>query len=215
VTDDLAFWDELAPTAHFTHPINVELIRGVCESSGRVLDFGCGYGRALAALTDVGFTRLVGIDPSPEMIVRARIEVPQADFDTFGGSSTPFEPDSFDVVLLVAVLTCVPDPDDQRDIVDEITRVLRPGGHVYVSDFLLQTDDRRVERYRRFAEQGFRYGVFQIDEGRVTLRHHEQSYLDDLFAGFDLVSRRDFDLDTMKGNPARGIQMMLRKRLRQ
>lgn len=42
--------------------------------------------------------------------------------------------------VLFAVLTCIPLDGEQRDLVREISRVLRPGGLLYISDLLLNRD---------------------------------------------------------------------------
>jgi SAM-dependent methyltransferase len=206
-----AYWDSLADDAQFTHPINDEWITKHSRESFPLLDYGCGYGRTLGHLEQMGYFRLFGVDPSENMIARARREAPTAELHTINDASTMFAPESFVMVLLVAVLTCVPDSDAQRAIIDEVKRVLAPGGYLYLSDFMLQTDDRNLARYQDFADRGYRYGVFDIDDGKATMRHHDPDYFDQLLTGFDLVDRDTFELKTMKGNPAVGTRMLLRK----
>ena len=55
----------------------------------------------------------------------------------------------------------------------EIRRVLRPGGILYVNDFLLFTDDRNKARYEKFNNKYGEYGVFELPEGAVC-RHHDE-----------------------------------------
>lgn len=206
-----SYWDGLAEDAHFTHPINDEWIVKHCRQSLPLLDYGCGYGRVLNRLEEMGYSRLFGVDPSEEMIARAGEEAPAAELHTISDPSTIFAPESFVMVLLVAVLTCVPDSDVQRAILDEVKRVLAPGGYLYLSDFMLQSDDRNLARYKDFADRGYPYGVFDIDGGKATMRHHDSDYFDGLLLDFDLVDRDTFELETMKGNPAVGTRMLLRK----
>ncbi len=205
----------MASSAQFTHPVNESWIAACRDefggASASVLDYGCGYGRTLGVLQKLGFDQLYGVDPSVKMITRAKTELPVASFSTIEGSKMPYPAYSFSLVLLVAVLTCVPDSNEQRAIISGILRVIAPGGYVHVSDYLLQTDHRNTARYRHFAELGFRHGVFEIHDGRAVMRHHERDYLDELLAEFDLVEEREVSLVTMKGNPATGLQVMLRK----
>lgn len=211
MTTAIAYWDDVAAAARFTHPLNEAWIDAHCDKSGRVLDYGCGYGRLLARLSDHGFNWLYGVDPSPEMIRRARVEVPEAEFQTMERIAAAHPSGSISLVLLVAVLTCVPDPAEHGAIIAEIDRLLEPRGTLYVSDFPLQSDARNVNRYRRFADRGFEYGSFEIDDGRAVMRHLRRSYFDDLFGDFELLEDEEFNLKTMKGNPAVGKRMLLRK----
>ena len=45
----------------------------------------------------------------------------------------PFDDDSFDLVVSVSVLEFVPTADQRRDLVAEMKRVVRPGGHVFLA----------------------------------------------------------------------------------
>ncbi len=199
------YWNGAALGKFFSHPLDEVFLKGQLAPGAAVLDYGCGWGRVLGCLAALGYTRLSGVDPSPAMLERARTECPGPDYRRLEGGRLPFDDHSFDCVLLFAVLTCVPTDSGQRQIVAEATRVLRPGGLFYVSDYLLQSDPRNLERYGRgLARYGVR-GVFELTEGAV-LRHHERPWLDSLFAGFAPLLWQEFPVITMNGNPARAFQ---------
>jgi ubiquinone/menaquinone biosynthesis C-methylase UbiE len=84
-----------------------------------VLDLGTGTGSG-AAIVVRRFpdARVVGVDLSEEMLERARVNVPSAEFRRADASSLPFPDESFD---LVAHANMIP-------FFDEAARVLRPGG---------------------------------------------------------------------------------------
>ena len=84
-----------------------------------VLDLGTGTGSG-AAIVVRRFpdARVVGVDLSEEMLERARVNVPGAEFRRADASSLPFPDESFD---LVAHANMIP-------FFDEVARVLRPGG---------------------------------------------------------------------------------------
>ena len=213
MTSQTDYWNQVAAEAHFTHPLKAEWITSRTTGASPVLDFGCGYGRMLESLAAGGYTNLTGVDPSAAMLERARKQVPLAQFETIAPDSpaTRFDDGEFGIVLLVAVLTCIPDSVDQAQILDEIDRILTPGGLLYVSDFLLQNDARNRERYARFENEGLPRGVFRIEDGRATLRHHEEGYFRGLFSRFDWLQSESFELETMKGNPAVGTRILLQK----
>jgi SAM-dependent methyltransferase len=101
----------------------------------RVLEAGSGTGavaRALAALPAVG--EVVGLDPSPEFLRRARELAEGIAGLTFvegDARSLPFEPASFDVVVFHTTLCHVPEP---LGALEEAHRVLAADGLLVVFD---------------------------------------------------------------------------------
>ena len=106
----------------------------------KVLDVGCGTGNlTLTAKTSSGASGAVyGIDASPEMIEVARKKAKQAGadvrFDVALIEKIPFPDATFDVVVSRLVIHHLPD-DLKRKGFAEIFRVLKPGGHLLVTDF--------------------------------------------------------------------------------
>ena len=84
-----------------------------------VLDLGTGTGSG-AAIVVRRFpdARVVGVDLSEEMLERARVNVPGAEFRRADASSLPFPDESFDLVTHANMIP----------FFDEVARVLRPGG---------------------------------------------------------------------------------------
>lgn len=101
----------------------------------RVLEIGCGPGpiaRTLAARTGVG--EVVGIDPSPEFIERARARANSVANLTFvcgDGRDLPFDDDSFDAVVCHTSLCHIPSPDI---VLAEAHRVTVIGGLLAIFD---------------------------------------------------------------------------------
>lgn len=201
------YWNRVAESKTFHHPLDVDRVRMLVTPAAWILDVGCGYGRTLAQLADLGYHRLVGVDTAAGMIARGRRLHPDLDLRVIAPGPLPFPDVSFGAAFLVAVLTCIPADDDQRALVAEIRRVLRPGGVLYVSDLLLAADERNVARYREGARRFPRYGVFEHPEG-VVLRHHDPAWIRELTSGFGEVAFVEFDARTMNGNPARGFQFV-------
>jgi SAM-dependent methyltransferase len=207
----LDYWNRIGPGKSFGHPVNFERLRQWLDPDSRILDVGCGYGRALGLLFDQGYHNLVGCDLAPAMIAEARKRFPAITFTELKTPpQLPFTGASVDAALMFAVLTCVPTNQGQRDIVSEVGRVLRPGGILYVSDIWLQTDERNRARYSRDQPRYGTYGVFDLPEG-VTVRHHDPTWIADLLSGFETLAVDHLDIRTMNGNPARGFQWFGRK----
>ncbi|MEO7912186.1 MAG: methyltransferase domain-containing protein, partial [Roseiflexaceae bacterium] len=112
----------------------------------RVLDVGCGTGTlALIAKQRVGDQgRVSGVDPSAQMIGRARRKATRRgaviDFQVGVIEQLAFPDRSFDVVLSSFMMHLLPD-ELKRQGLAEIARVLKPGGR------LLVVDTRRPEQH--------------------------------------------------------------------
>ncbi|NUP48675.1 MAG: class I SAM-dependent methyltransferase [Catenulispora sp.] len=204
------YWDRTGTTKTFGHPLELNWLEAAGPDAA-VIDYGCGYGRLAGELLAAGFTDVEGFDVSAPLIERARREQPAARFAVLADPPRMAREDaSADVVLLFAVLTCVPDGDAQRGILAEIRRVLKPGGLLYLSDYCLQDDERNVTRYREHAARFGVHGVFETGDGAVC-RHHERQWLRGLLTGFDVQRERDVRVSTMNGNPAVATQYLARR----
>jgi SAM-dependent methyltransferase len=181
------------------------------DGPATILDYGCGYGRTLQALEEQGFSNLNGVDTSQGMISRARSLYPAMRFAVLDAPPMLAYPDaSLDVVFLFAVLTCIPRNDAQRWLVAELSRVLKPGGMLYISDLLLQDDERNRDRYARFAERYGTYGVFETSDGAVC-RHHPSDWFTSLLADFEIADTCQITVATMNGHESKGIQILARR----
>ncbi|NUW42811.1 class I SAM-dependent methyltransferase [Nonomuraea rhodomycinica] len=98
--------------------------------AGDALDAACGTGRVAAALAGRGH-RVIGVDGSPDMLARARARVPRAVFSLGDLGDLPVPDDAVDLVVCSLALTHVP---SLGPAMAEFARVLRPGGHLVISD---------------------------------------------------------------------------------
>ncbi|MBN1910255.1 MAG: class I SAM-dependent methyltransferase [Pirellulales bacterium] len=212
--DDAAirFWNEEGVDKTFSHPVNGDWLREHLAPGSRVLEYGCGYGRVAAVLHEQGY-QVVGVDVAGAMLEKARRVCPAVDFLQIGpAADVPFTDDAFDAAFLFGVLTCIPGDEDQRAVLAELRRVVRPGGLLYISVYRLQTDKRNLDRYARFEKQYETYGVFETSNG-VTFRHHSREWIDTLVAGWEPLAETDFQVTTMNGHPAAAFQWLGRKPL--
>jgi ubiquinone/menaquinone biosynthesis C-methylase UbiE len=105
------------------------------HAGSRVVELGCGTG-AIARLIAAwpGVTEVVGTDPSPILVERARhlsAGVPNVSFRQADGRDLPEPDSSFDLAVLHRVLSHAPAPEE---LLAEAFRVLRPGGRLVVFD---------------------------------------------------------------------------------
>ncbi|HEX2134133.1 MAG TPA: class I SAM-dependent methyltransferase [Actinophytocola sp.] len=98
--------------------------------AGVALDAACGTGRVTRLLTDRGH-RVIGVDSSPDMLDRARLRLPGAEFRPGDLHRLPVADGEVDLVVCTLALTHLP---DLAPVFAEFARVLRPGGHLVLSD---------------------------------------------------------------------------------
>ncbi len=207
----MSYWDGVAQQKRFSHPLRREWLEGRLDRRARILDYGCGYGRTLAELARAGYQKIVGVDFSQAMLARCRLEVAGVCLIRNDGRTLPFKNDSLDAALLFATLTCIPQNEAQRALVAEIERVLRPSGLLYISDLLLNEDERNRQRYERDADLYGVFGVFRLPEG-VVVRHHSREWIRDLTGSFAELAYEPFSVTTMNGNRSAAFQYLGQKR---
>lgn len=208
----VGYWNRVAHEKRFSHPLRAEwLARHLKSSQALILDCGCGYGRTLEELRAAGYRKSVGLDFSEAMLARCRLLFPQQSLVRNDGRVLPFRDESFDAVLLFALLTCIPLEVDQRALMMKVGRVLRSNGLLYISDLLLNGDARNRERYERFAAFYGTYGIFELPEG-VTVRHHSREWIAELTGSFEELEYEPFTVTTMNGNDSSAFQYLGRNR---
>ncbi|WP_104780744.1 MULTISPECIES: class I SAM-dependent methyltransferase [Streptomyces] len=107
------------------------LNRPATASPQTILDIGCGDGTAAATAAPLlPGHRVIGVDWSQDALRRARTRIPYAVRGELTGGGLPFASGSADAVLFSEVVEHLVDPDAA---LDEIRRILRPGGHLMLS----------------------------------------------------------------------------------
>ncbi|HST19357.1 MAG TPA: class I SAM-dependent methyltransferase [Gaiellaceae bacterium] len=112
--------------------IEQPIVRRLLEAVpvGVALDAACGTGRHAAYLASLGH-KVIGVDSSPGMLARAKEKIPQGEFHEAGLNALPVADDSVDLVVCAIALVHLP---ELTGPFGEFARVLRPGGHLVVSD---------------------------------------------------------------------------------
>lgn len=96
-------------------------------SSGRALDFGCGPGISTRFFARLGFN-VVGVDINQKMLKEAISEPDGVPFALINHGKLPFADHSFAFVSSIMVLLEMPSLSAMKEAIDEIYRVIKPGG---------------------------------------------------------------------------------------
>lgn len=148
----------------------------------RVLDLGCGTGTLTIMLKQAHpEATIIGLDGDPKVLEIGRAKARQAGVDITldegMANQLPYPDQSFDRVLSSLVLHHLT-ADNKRRTLQEVVRVLRPGGGLYVVDFgkphtawgrLLAPVIGRLEQASdnvagRLPEMFRQAGLVQVDE---------------------------------------------------
>jgi len=114
-------------------------LQGLTIDSGtQVLDLCCGSGQATQLLVKLS-QNVTGLDASPFSLQRARQNVPSASYVQAFAEEMPFADCLFDVVHTSAALHEM-QPKQLRKIINEVFRVLKPGGVFTLVDFHTPTN---------------------------------------------------------------------------
>jgi len=129
-------------------------------SSWCVADLGCGTGALCAELSPF-VERVIGVDQSPAMLSAARRRLEgRANVELREGllEALPIDEGACDAALLILTLTYVADP---AAVLQELARILRPGGHAVIVDLL--PHDREDFR-RELGQQASGFGDSELGD---------------------------------------------------
>jgi ubiquinone/menaquinone biosynthesis C-methylase UbiE len=149
-----------------------------------VLDAGCGGGRNTIAMARLGTAEAQGIDLGAAGIANARERAARSNlantsFQQASILEIPFEDDKFDLVWCAGVMMIT---DDEDRALDELTRVLKPGGMLYL---LVYADEGMrwplIETLRPIAARLGQAEVERAMEASGMPANKRRTFLDDLF----------------------------------
>lgn len=167
-----------------------QLLKGRLPPGTRILDAGCGGGRNLLYFLRAGY-EIIGVDHSAEAISYARRlaaslnpALPSENFLVAAVEQMPLPAAHFDAVISTAVLHFARDARHFRAMLDEMWRVLKPGGLF----FARLASSIGIEELIMPAGGGGRYLLpdgserFLVDEAALALAAEEigASWLDSL-----------------------------------
>ena len=204
------YWNKVSNKKEFTTPFQTDCFNKYISKDSVILDVGCGYGRILNELYNLGYKNLIGIDFSKGMIERGKKQYPYLDLRIKHNSSIDIPSKTINVIILFAVLTCITDNQEQIELINEIYRVLKDDGILYINDFLLNNDERNIKRYDKYKEKYNNYGIFELPEGAI-LRHHSDEWINELLIDFEPIKKKKLPFTTMNGNKSNGFYYFGRK----
>lgn len=118
--------------------LDLETLTAWCEGSTQALDVATGAGHTAGTLVKRGVPTVVASDASPSMVTTACESFPDVRGVVIDAERLPFAANSFDAVTCRIAAHHFPEP---QAFVEEVARVLRPGGTFALEDNVAPEDD--------------------------------------------------------------------------
>ncbi len=209
------------------------LLKKYIRSGDKILDLGCGNGRLVGSLAELGYRLFYfGLDNSPNLLKQARksfgFQYKQVKIVWQEGDiqNLPFADYSFSAAFAIASLHHLPTFSLRMKALQEVFRVLRPGGFFIMTNWNLFTFSAFI-KYDLFGQilgnlyQGFSWGDFIIPwkdpQGKVQARRYYHSFtlreINKLLkkAGFEVLENRSIWLNKHKKSVAKSIITVAKK----
>lgn len=202
------FWNEIGSKKNFEDPLSIDKFSAYINSDSKIVEYGCGYGRLMNLLKSKGYQNIIGFDYAPNMIERGNQTNPDLDLRLIEKSAeVPLEDGYADLVIMSTILCCVIEKKEQEKIIQEMKRILKPNGLLYVSDFIVSSHPRYVSKYQKGFEDFGIHGVYTTDEG-IAVKHYTTKEVTKIFEDFDILWFEQFDFKTMNQNVAKTFHLV-------
>jgi ubiquinone/menaquinone biosynthesis C-methylase UbiE len=109
--------------------------------AGKILDVGCGTGKMLRNIQ--GDYEKCGLDIGERLIEQAKQQDSNSRYEVGNSNSLPYDSGSFDLVMCHSVLHHFEDPSKT---IDEILRVAKPEGAIFVRDLIRPASEEVLQR---------------------------------------------------------------------
>ena len=129
------------------------ILREYGKSDAKVLDYGCGTGRSLRFIRDLGYSDIVGVDISNDMINEAVKIDPNGKYKVIESAKIPYEDNTFDIIFMSYVFLEVGDINEIIKILKEFKRVLKQDGHIiFITSIVTDIKDKWLSFSYDFEE---------------------------------------------------------------
>jgi len=155
-----------------------------------VLDVGCGNGKNMKYFNDK--CSIVGIDKSENLtsICQSRgLNVACADV-----GNIPYEDNSFDYIISIAVIHHLDSEEKRVEAMNEMRRVLKPGGHALVTVWAFESDE--YSKKKKFV-----LGDNIVSFGKENASRYYYIYNKSMFSNFmNSIECSDYEFMWERGN---------------
>jgi len=171
-----------------------QVLKDRYQPGAKILDAGCGNGRNLKWFYQAGF-EIYGIDPNMERLKQCKelYQLQQENFIQGTVEEMPYESNNFDHVICVAVLHFASDLSHFYNMFEEVLRILKPQGTLFIrvaSNFgmenrvklispdvyeMLDGTTRFLLTQKILDEIQSKYSISLLENVKTTIVHNKRS----------------------------------------
>lgn len=156
--------DGFSKSRYNSWPGVTEFINGIV-TNGKILDAGCGNGKNMLVREDLEW---VGCDICPQLLDICRdrnLNVIEADV-----RHLPFESDSFDATISIAVIHHIDTFDGRLLAINELVRVTKHGGQIFIQVW----EDTGLEnhKFQKINDTGDYYVTWKTNDSVIKRFYH-------------------------------------------
>lgn len=128
-------------------PYLIRLLKG---DESLILDLGCGTGRFTPDLASLINGKAIGVDPTSALLEMAP-KSKNVEYRVMKKSKIPLADKSVDIIWIYAVLGCIKGRMLNKTV-NEINRVLKDGGLLFLTENTTRAPNKRYHKYRQFED---------------------------------------------------------------
>lgn len=126
----------------------IELLKTLLSGKEKIiLDFGCGTGRFTPDLAELIKGKAIGIDPVKELLAMTQVSKNVA-YKEMKVGNIPLENSSVDIIWICLVLGGIVKEKKLKKTLNELNRVLKPGGLVFLVENTTNQENQHYWKYR-------------------------------------------------------------------
>ena len=129
------------------------LLEEYANKNMKFLDYGCGTGRSLRFIRNLGYKDIVGVDISKDMIDKAKEMDALGNYRLIENLKIPYLDKTFDVIFMSYVFLEVGEFNEIVKILQEFKRVLKDDGHIiFITSIVKNIKDKWLSFSYDFPE---------------------------------------------------------------
>ncbi len=193
------YWSTVAPgniMSGLCYP--GEELTSILEPKSTVLDVGCGNAKISTYLSNKGYT-VTGIDINQNAIDANTQSYPDINFMQVDiTQALPFGDKTFDAIVIPYVFVSIIDKEKQEFAAQELIRILKPGGYLWICEATLSKDyeDRYIKGKNETGLDHVALSYSKESEPKVqrVIRHYTEDEMNNLFTGMTKVSTKQINV---------------------
>jgi hypothetical protein len=120
------------------------------------------------------------------------------------GEHSPFKHESFGAIFSIGLLSYILEDAKRVQLFNDISRILKSKGFLFLSCFLISSDEYHQKKYQKGQTEYETYGIFESDSGGI-FRHSKENELRGFLDNYNILRWKARPFITMNKREALGV----------